>query len=82
MSQQNIREPILTREFDINQAYVQESVLVQKLVPNQKIKIHILFPSMEYDFSKSVVQFQALWVQESMLAQELGPSRVRIPELT
>jgi len=37
---------------------------------------------MECDSPKSVVQFQALWVQESMLARELDPNQVRILEST
>ena len=75
-------ETILTREYDLNQVQVQESVLIQKLVPNQKIEIHIIFPSMEWDFPKSVDQFQALQVQEKVFAREMGPNHVRTPELT
>ena len=41
--------------------------MVQKLGSNQRIEIHILFPSMECDFPKSVVQFQDLWVRELVL---------------
>ena len=52
-----VQELILTQE---NQVWVRELVLVQELYPNQRIKIHILFPSMECDFSKQVVQILAL----------------------
>ena len=31
---------------------------------NPRIKIHILFPSMECDYPKLVIQFQKLWVWE------------------
>ena len=37
---------------------------------------------MECGYQRSVVQFQALWVKESVLAREMGPNRVRTPEST
>ena len=59
-----------------------ESILVQELSPNLRIEIHVLFPSIECDYQKSVVQFQALWIQESVLARKMVPNRVRTPEST
>ena len=40
------------------------------------------FPSTKCDYPKEVVQFQNLWIQESMLAREMGPNWVRVSELT
>jgi len=42
-----VREPIQTQGVDLSQLEVQKSGLVQKLDPNQRINVHILFPSKE-----------------------------------
>ena len=52
-------EPLLTQK---NQLWVRESVLLQELSLNQRIKIHILFPSMEFDYLNLVIQFLNVWV--------------------
>ena len=38
--------------------------MIHELSPNQIIEIHILFPSIEGDYSKLVIQFLDLWVWE------------------
>ena len=44
--------------------------------------ISYFFPSMKCDYLKEVIQFQNLWIQESMLPREMGLTWVRIPEST
>ena len=43
---------MLTHRIDLNQVWVQESDSVQDFIPNQRIEIHIYFPTMECDYQK------------------------------
>ena len=56
----------MTLVYESNQVSVQESVSIQELSLNQKIEIYILFPLIECDFPKLVVQFQNLWVRNQV----------------
>jgi len=57
-----------------------ELKLVQKLDPNQKIEVHILFPLLEYDFKRLVIQFHDVLVQDSILTQKCDVNQVKISE--
>jgi len=43
---------MLTHRIDLNQVWVQVSDSVQEFGPNQRIKIHIHFPTMKCDYPK------------------------------